>query len=117
MNNLIFATHLGFSSWEDLLKHSHLVSSDNNRTWFVTNTPTWYKWVLWNTNYDLYFNHKTKLEALETLKFLYEEKNITKFDWKDATDFSHLQGHMWGRTDLSLTTEDPLSWTSSPHLF
>ncbi|KPV40870.1 hypothetical protein [Alicyclobacillus ferrooxydans] len=103
MNKQIMANHLGFYTWEQLIGASDLVSNDEARTWYVTATRTWYKWILWNTDGDVYFNNSTKEEALSTLKYIYEKNAIHNFVWHDGYDFSQFEPHMYGILDDSIT--------------
>lgn len=102
MDKQIMANHLGFYSWEQLIHASDLVSNDDARNWYVTPTQTWYKWVLWNTDGDVYFNNSTKEEALSTLKYLYERTGVHNFVWHDSSDFSEFQPQMHATFDNSL---------------
>lgn len=110
MNEQDFATHLGFSTWEQLMEASSLVATDDERTWYITQTRTWYKWVLWNTNYDLFFNHTTREAALSTLKSLFEKSRITHFQWNDPTDFDSISACFYGTPNMSMSLSTTWPW-------
>ena len=102
MTKQLIATHLGFSTGEQLLQASSIVSKDEDCTWYITDTKTWYKWVLWNTNFDVYFNHLTRQDALRTLKYLYESKHTTPVFWNDESDFRRIEAVFSGVKDNSI---------------
>lgn len=64
-----FASHLGFDTWAHLVNASEPVAVVGFAcTWYIVMTNTWYKWVLWDTNYDMLYNHRTRQEALNALE-------------------------------------------------
>lgn len=102
MNKQIMENHLGFYTWEQLIHVSELVSNDPAHTWYVTQTQTWYKWILWNTDGDVYFNNSTKEQALSTLKYIYEKNGVHNFVWHDSSDFNQFQPEMFATHDHSI---------------
>ena len=99
MSKQLIATHLGFHTWEQLIDTSSIVSKDQDCTWYITDTKTWYRWVLWNTNFDVYFNHLTREDALRTLKFLYETNHAIPDFWNDPSDFRSIEAVLSGVQD------------------
>ncbi|MCF8565030.1 hypothetical protein LLE49_09920 [Alicyclobacillus tolerans] len=79
MNPQSFASHLGFNTWNDLVAASDCVAYANGTRWYVVKTTTWYKWVLWNTKFDLYFNHSSRTEVLKILHLSMSERRGKQF--------------------------------------
>lgn len=67
MDRNVLASHLGFLTWRELLAASERVSSNDGHIWYTVKTPTWYQWVLWNTEGDVYFHFGTKVGALHAV--------------------------------------------------
>jgi hypothetical protein len=68
-----FSHHLGFESCNDLVAASECVEFKNGSTWYIVNTPTWYKWVLWNTKFDMHFNHQSRNHAMRKVELFLKE--------------------------------------------
>lgn len=75
MNRRLFASHLGFQSWLQLMDASEVLWSGDGAMWYLTPTNTWYKWVVWNTDYDMYFNFPTQSAARKFLTKLNRSAN------------------------------------------
>ncbi|MCF8565414.1 hypothetical protein LLE49_11870 [Alicyclobacillus tolerans] len=110
MNKQMMAAHLGFSTWERLMKASTLVAGAGNRTWYITKTPTWYQWVLWNSNFDVYFNHPSREAALATLKSLFEAARVTNFSWNVPDDFESIEACFLGIPDTTMSVSPQSFW-------
>ncbi len=67
MNQALLASHLGFTTWKALVEASERVTSADGHVWYVTETPTWYKWVLWNTDGDVWFHYRSRASAIQAL--------------------------------------------------
>ncbi|QSO51462.1 hypothetical protein JZ785_22005 [Alicyclobacillus curvatus] len=68
MDRNLLARHLGFLNWRELLTASERVPSEDGRVWYAVQTPTWYKWVLWNMDGDVYFHFETRSRALRAMQ-------------------------------------------------
>ncbi|WAH36040.1 hypothetical protein [Alicyclobacillus dauci] len=102
MNHATFASHMGFSTWDDLLRASECIAFEPGRAWYVTETNTWYKWVVWNTNYDMYYNHKTREDALKSMKWLFDELHIHISAWCAPEVYDRIQSIFMGQMSNSV---------------
>jgi hypothetical protein len=84
------------------LNASECVSVDAERVWYVTNTSTWYKWVLWNTHYDMFFNHETRLDALRTLKWFLRSHHVEDFEWYAYEAYHTVEASLMGAIQMSV---------------
>lgn len=71
MDKQNFSRHLGFSNWDGLVTASECLATGEDCSWYIVKTNTWYKWVVWNTNFDAYLNLKSKELATAKAELLF----------------------------------------------
>lgn len=79
MNFEILSSHLGFKNRLELFVSSECIEISHDCNWFIVKTRTWYKWVLWNTKFDVYFNNPTRGDAMKRFTIIQEKLN-SNFD-------------------------------------
>lgn len=81
-----FASHLGFDTWAHLLNASEpVVNTGTSCTWYIVKTETWYKWVVWDTSYDMLYNYTSWQDALIGLQLYLKHHHIQRCQWLDAS--------------------------------
>ncbi|MFB5188959.1 hypothetical protein [Alicyclobacillus fastidiosus] len=102
MNHLNFANHLGFDTWDKLLEASECIAFERDRVWYITQTNTWYKWVVWNTGYDMFYNHETRQDALSSMKWLFDKLHIDLTAWCAPEPFNAVHAEFLGMMNTRL---------------
>lgn len=84
MNQDKFAQFLGFTNWSSLLDASQpIMTVSSQKTWYVVNTATWYKWVVWdNQRFRVLFNNTTREHALSQLMSELRKDDLWQSRWQ-----------------------------------